>query len=275
MDPRLTIPKRSLGATGIEVSVLGLGTVKLGRTEGVKYPTHFTPPDDAEARRLLDNAAAFGINLLDTAPAYGTSEERLGGLLRGRRDQWVIATKVGEEFENGLSRHCFTAEHTKMSVERSLRRLRTDRLDVVLIHSDGNDQEILRDGAAIQTLQNLKDEGKIRAFGISTKTVAGGLDAVEVCDLVMVYANPWHLDEIPVITAAAERNRGILIKKAFASGHFGQQPDADPAGESIRFLLGMPAVSSIVVGTINPAHMESNARVASLPAPCQGNSARA
>lgn len=99
---------RPLGSTGLLVSPLGLGTVKLGRDQGVKYPSGFRIPDDTEAAALLDQARALGINLIDTAPAYGRSEERLGPLLAGQRDAWVIVSKVGEEFEDGQSRFDFS-----------------------------------------------------------------------------------------------------------------------------------------------------------------------
>ena len=87
---------RPLGRTGLQVSALGLGTVKLGRNQDVKYPRAFELPDDRSAAALLDRARGLGINLLDTAPAYGSSEERLGGLLAGQREHWIICSKVGE-----------------------------------------------------------------------------------------------------------------------------------------------------------------------------------
>ncbi len=89
---------RPLGATSLSVSPLGLGTVKFGRNVGVKYPQPFDLPSDQEALTLLATAWDLGINLLDTAPAYGVSEERLGRLLQHCRRDWVIVTKVGEEF---------------------------------------------------------------------------------------------------------------------------------------------------------------------------------
>jgi aryl-alcohol dehydrogenase-like predicted oxidoreductase len=98
---------RPLGSTAMKVSALGLGTVKLGRDQGVKYPEGFTIPDDGQARALLAQARDLGINLIDTAPAYGNSEQRLGNLLRGQRDQWLICSKVGEEFDDGVSRFDF------------------------------------------------------------------------------------------------------------------------------------------------------------------------
>ena len=94
---------RPLGSTGLRVSPLGLGTVKLGRDQGVKYPQQFRIPDDAQALALLNQARDLGINLIDTAPAYGNSEQRLGPLLRGQRQDWVIVSKVGEEFDDGQS----------------------------------------------------------------------------------------------------------------------------------------------------------------------------
>jgi aryl-alcohol dehydrogenase-like predicted oxidoreductase len=110
---------KALGSTDMEVSALGLGTVKLGRNEGVKYPSEFRIPDDRHAASLLSEAQDLGINLIDTAPAYGNSEERLGKLLAGQRDRWLICSKVGEEFEHGQSRFDFTPEHTRSSVETS------------------------------------------------------------------------------------------------------------------------------------------------------------
>jgi len=156
---------RPLGSTGLSISPLGLGTVKLGRDQGVKYPSGFAIPDDDQARQLLTLARELGINLIDTAPAYGVSEERLGPLLAGQREDWVIVSKVGEEFENGQSRFDFSATHTRLSVERSLKRLRTDRIELVLVHSDGNDLDILQHTEVYQTLAELKREGKILAFG--------------------------------------------------------------------------------------------------------------
>src|SRR3990167_585300 len=94
---------KPLGSTDIFVSPIGLGTVKFGRNQGVKYPAHFTLPSDKEITTLLHLCLELGINLLDTAPAYGTSEERIGKCLPTSRKDWVIITKAGETFENGNS----------------------------------------------------------------------------------------------------------------------------------------------------------------------------
>lgn len=249
---------RPLGNTGLRVSPLGLGTVKLGRDQGVKYPNGFTIPDDRQARALLALARELGINLIDTAPAYGVSEERLGPLLAGQRDDWVIVSKAGEEFENGQSRFDFSAEHTRLSVERSLRRLRTDRIDLVLVHSDGRDVEILRETGIYETLAELKREGKILAFGLSGKTVEGGLLALEQGDCAMVTYNLNDQSERPVIEYAAAHGKGILVKKALASGHLAL--GEDPVLRSFELLFRQPGVSSTIVGTINPQHLTDNVR---------------
>lgn len=248
--------RRPLGSTGLEVSVLGLGTVKLGRDQEVKYPRPFRVPDDAAAARLLDVARELGINLLDTAPAYGTSETRLGRLLRGRRDDWVLCSKVGEEFVDGRSFFDFSAKHTRHSVERSLRRLATDRLDVVLIHSDGDDLAVLDRSGALETLLVLRDSGLIRAVGMSHKTLAGGRRALELgCDVIMATLNLDYRDEVPLIAEAGAAGCGVLIKKALASGHAGP--------ESLQFAAAQPGVSSLVVGTINEEHLRANAAAVS------------
>ena len=249
---------RPLGSTGLMVSPLGLGTVKLGRDQGVKYPNGFTIPDDNQARLLLAQARELGINLIDTAPAYGRSEERLGPLLRGQRDEWVIVSKVGEEFDDGQSRFDFSAAHTRASVERSLKRLETDCIDLVLVHSDGNDLRILETEAVYETLALLKQEGKIRGFGFSGKTVAGGLKALEQGDCAMVTYNLNEQGERPVLDYAATHGKAILVKKALASGHVCLSPGVDPVRASFELLFGHPGVSSAIVGTINPVHLAHN-----------------
>lgn len=242
-----------LGATGIKVSPLGLGTVKLGRDQAVKYPQAFAIPDDKAARKLLQSARELGINLLDTAPAYGNSEQRLGQLLKGETQDWVICSKVGEEFVDGQSHFDFTPEHTRASVIRSLQRLQRDYLDIVLVHSDGNDMDIVEQYGTLQVLADLKGEGLIRAFGFSGKTLKGGLRAAEQADVMMVTYNLEYRDEAALLDYCATHNKGVLIKKALASGHIG-----DDVGTSLRFALQHPATGSVIVGTINPAHLAAN-----------------
>lgn len=263
MSSSLLLPKRLLGNTGIEVSCLGLGTVKFGRNEGVKYPAGFALPDNRDVQSILEQCARRGMNLIDTAPAYGNSEKRLGELLENRQ-KWVICSKVGEEFDKGKSHFDFSATHTRKSVERSLKRLRTDYLDIVLVHSDGSDEAIIHHSDCLETLQRARDDGLIRAYGISTKTVAGGLLTVLHTDIVMVTLNPSATADLVVIEAAQKLGKGVLIKKALNSGHAltghssAAQIPEDPVQESLDFIFANAGVGAVIIGSITAQHLQHN-----------------
>lgn len=247
---------RLLGSTGMNVSPIGLGTVKFGRDQQVKYPSSFKIPDDQHVLSLLHQAKDLGINLIDTAPAYGTSQERLGKLLPNR-DDWVIVSKVGEAFIDGQSYFDFSFDNTVSVVEDSLRTLKTDVLDVVLIHSDGNDVDIIQNTAVIDALNSLKERGLIKAHGMSTKTVEGGIEAANRLDMVMATCFLGYDDEKAVFEHAEKMNKGILVKKGLQSGHIQGE---DGVKASMQHIFQQPAVSSMIVGTINPAHLESNVK---------------
>lgn len=241
---------RSLGKSGLMMSVLGLGTVKLGRRQGVKYPEDFTIPGDREAADLLDLAESLGINVVDTAPAYGESEERLGRILEGRRDRWVVVTKAGEDFSDGSSRFDFSPSAVRSSVERSLSRLGTDRVDLLLIHSDGAIERGIPD-ELWEELSALRSAGKARAIGVSTKGIEGSLACLPHCDALMVTVSNEREAGVPA--AAATAGVGILVKKSLDSGH------APDPGAALRRAIRTPGVTSVVVGTINPRHLADNA----------------
>jgi aryl-alcohol dehydrogenase-like predicted oxidoreductase len=252
--------RKLIADSGVAVSPLGLGTVKLGRDKAVKYPEGFKIPGDKEALDLLALAWDLGINLIDTAPAYGNSETRLGHLLPQLPRDWVIATKAGETFDanTGESSYDFRPESIIRSVEHSLKQLKREVLDIVLIHSDGNDVEIIEQDGALETLADLKKRGLIRATGMSTKTVAGGLKALQQSDLAMVMHNLQYQQEQAVLDAAAESHKGIFIKKALGSGHLTKTSDTDIVQDNFDFIFREPAVSSVIIGTINPAHLKDN-----------------
>lgn len=245
------LPRRPLGRTGIEVSVLGLGTVKFGRTKGLRYAAPSELPTDETIADLLATAHSLGINLLDTAPAYGTSESRIGEALKGQRDEWIIATKTGEEFDGQRSHFDFTADHTLRSVERSLERLQTDRLDIVTIHSDGRSVQAIEQAGAIQVLTKLKQEGTIRAIGFSGKSPTDGKKALAFADVLMLTINPNYRDEIPLSALAAKQGVGVLVKKPLTQGIH------DPTALSAT--VALPGVTAILTGTTNPQHLIANA----------------
>ena len=251
------IPKRPLGTTGQQVSLLGLGLVKIGRNEGVKYPNSFELPTDEQVLELLDAAQALGITLLDTAPAYGNSEKRLGQALKELpqlNSDCIISSKVGEQFVDGKSTFDFSETAIKRSIEQSLNHLQRSKLDVVLLHSSGDDQTVLTEHQPLATLQQLQYEGLIGACGFSGKTLQGGRLALELgAEVLMITLNQSERGELPLLQEAHDCGAGILVKKPIASGH------GDPS--VLPLTAQNQAVSSVVVGSLNPAHLRENVRL--------------
>lgn len=256
---------RKLGLTDIHVSPLGLGTVKFGRNQGVKYPDSFDIPDEPFLANLLAQAKDIGINMLDTAPAYGESEERLGRLLKGQRDEWVIIGKAGEEFRNGKSTHNFTPEHFEQSLTGSLKQLQTDYLDIFLIHSNGSDMDIIGNEALIAKMQSFKDRGLVRAIGASTKTPEGGIKTLELMDVVMATYTPDYLDEKPVLDYAAKTGKAVILKKMLNSGNISTESGDRSVDKSVErafhHAFSHKGTTAAIVGTINPDHLCDNVKI--------------
>jgi len=245
---------RALGNTSLRVSRVGLGTVKLGRNEGVKYPRAFPLPSDEQVRSLLEGALVMGVRLFDTAPAYGSSEQRLGAFVQAHRDELVLSTKCGESFSDGRSTFDYSAAALRASVEGSLKRLRTEMLDILLIHSNGDDVGILEHSEAVETLLRLKEEGKCRAVGISAKTVEGVEAAAKSLDVVMA---PYSLADRSLeraLAAAHEKGLGILVIKGLASGHLGAE-GPDGVDRALQHVFSRDFVDSLVVGTLSLDHL--------------------
>jgi aryl-alcohol dehydrogenase-like predicted oxidoreductase len=153
------LPLRKLGTQGLEVSALGLGCMGMSQSYGV--------PDDQESIATLHRAIELGCTFLDTAEAYGpfTNEELLGRALKGRREQVVLATKFGFRFEGSqLSGTDSRPRHIREVAEASLRRLRTDRIDLLYQHRVDPDVPI---EDVVGTMARLVEEGKVRFLGLS------------------------------------------------------------------------------------------------------------
>ncbi len=240
--------QRRLGNTGLSVSPVGLGTTKFGRNTDVKYPMPFDLPSDKQVIRLLQVAADCGVNLIDTAPAYGDSERRLGALIADRRDRWVLCTKCGEQYENNRSVYDFTDRALNSSVEESLQRLKTDYVDILLLHSDGRDLEILTQTDAVETLGRLKASGKARAIGISAKTAEGIAAAAPHLDVVMAPFSEREQNLAEALLKASGQGVGILAIKGLFSGRL-------KATAAIEFVLRQPMIDGLVVGTLDSVHL--------------------
>lgn len=247
--------RRQLGRSGLAVSPIGLGTTKLGRNTDVKYPESFALPSDEQIAALLESAAKLGVNIIDTAPAYGDSERRLGGFIEHHRDQIVLCTKCGERYVDGRSSYDFSAPAIRASVEQSLRRLRTDHIDVLLLHSDGKDVEILTHTDTLEALSRLKQAGKIRAAGISAKTASGIREAAQTLDVVMAPFSQKEPALGTALAAAHDRGLGVLAIKGLFSGHL-------EARAAVEYVLRQEFIDALIVGTINPAHLADAVAVA-------------
>jgi aryl-alcohol dehydrogenase-like predicted oxidoreductase len=185
---------RQLGASGIEVSTLALGTMMFGR---------WGNPDEQSCREMVDGALAAGVTLFDTADIYdfGTSEEILGRALAGRRDGVVLATKVGnamsdDPLERGLSRRWVT-----QSCEASLRRLRTDHIDLYQMHRPDPDTPI---DETLQAFDDLVKAGKVRAVGTSTFSVVQLAEARSTAERLGVTAPRSEQPPFSVLVRAVE-----------------------------------------------------------------------
>ncbi len=248
--------KTSLGNTGLEVSPVGFGAFKIGRNQKTKYPAGYELPSDSEAERLLNAVLDMGICLIDTAPAYGISEQRIGNAISHRRDEYVLATKTGECFEEGKSIYDYSATATRTSIERSLKRLKTETLDIVYIHSDGRDEWIQKQTDVVETLLQFKEQGVIRNLGFSGKEAKGAELAMSWADVLMVEYHSQDTSHQQVMQQATGKGMGVVVKKGLASGHL-------PADEAIRFVLGNPHVHSMVIGGLNEQHLSTNCEIAS------------
>lgn len=253
------LPLRPFGNSDVQFSALSLGTVKFGRNQAVKYPQAFDLPDDAAIRTLLQQAQDHGMTTLDTAPAYGIAEQRLGCLLP-QRQHWQIISKAGEHYDaaSGNSHYDFSANALRQSLENTLRQLKTDYLDCWLLHSDGNDLANLND-EVIKTFTDAKQQGWVRSIGASTKTVEGGEYALRYFDGIMMAASLAHTDEHPLFDIARQDNKGLILKKIYDSGWaLNSENKHTVMQQTLHQLFTCEAVSTAVIGTINPLHLQQN-----------------
>ncbi len=163
---------RTLGRTGLKVSVVGLGTMV--------HAGHFGPMKDSESLSAIDAALELGVNFIDTSDAYGAgySETLLGNALKGRRDKVILATKGGNVMvgpERG--KRNFAAAYIGRVLQESLKRLQTDYIDLYQLHNPTVD--VIEHGEAWEVFERAKKEGKIRYYGVSINTIDEGVAAVK------------------------------------------------------------------------------------------------
>ncbi len=270
---------RELGRTGMKVSVLGLGLAEI--------PRHDDSSGDLDlAGRVLGNALDNGINFLDTAACYGETEEMIGRAVSHRRSEYYLATKAGH-VTGGETGEPWSAEVVEASIDRSLRRLRTDHVDLVQIHTCP--MEELLNGEVIEALERARDAGKTRFIGHSGDNEeaawavgSGRFDTLQTSyNLVEQRARTKGLFE-----AAETHGVGVIIKRPVANGVWGKQSAPYSYGEeyfqryramiadgpiqgdpgvphvlAMGFVLARQEVDTIIVGTHNPDHVVSNVKL--------------
>jgi aryl-alcohol dehydrogenase-like predicted oxidoreductase len=286
----MTISTRPLGRTEVLVTVLGYGAMEL------RGEPRSPALDDTQAARLLNAVLDEGINLIDTSIDYGPSEETIGRHLEHRRGEFFLASKCGcplEEPPPGVRLrdvHDFRTENIRAGIEQSLRRLRTDHLDLLQVHMTPSPAR-MADDDTVATLQSLRDEGKVRFLGMSgTLPHLPDHIAMNVFDVFQIPYSAVQREHEDLITAARDAGAGTLIRGGAARGassdekNWGSEPIGLPEGEgqrrwsssgieeildgmsrhefTLRFTLSHPDLSSTIVGTSNLAHLRANVEIA-------------
>ena len=258
-----SLPRRALGQTGLEVSALGFGAGPLG-------DARIAEPD---ADALIGDALDHGITLFDTAPSYGSSEERLGRALGARRRDVVVATKGGYGVPGVAD---WTSEVIRLGIDAALGRMRTDVIDIFLLHSC--DAGTLGRDDILSELDRAKSAGKIRAAGYSGENEAlAAAIASGRFDVVECSVSPFDRGSLAgAIADAAARGIGVLAKRPLANGAWchdaPDRPDVrtyweraqamqiDPSPLTwpealVRFAAYAEGVTSALVGTSNRDHL--------------------
>jgi aryl-alcohol dehydrogenase-like predicted oxidoreductase len=267
------------------VSEVSLGTVELGMDYGIRTGAATNQPSEAEAARLLHRALDLGINFIDTAAAYGTSEEIIGRALRDRREGVVLATKCMHYYEQGVP----VPEIRKQisaSIDRSLRRLQTDRIDLMQVHGRDRldlERRMIEEGEVFDVLDRARKAGKIRFIGYSSYGEAASMAALNDgrWDTLQFAYNMFDQRAVPVVMPAARaRDIGIVVRSALLKGALTEKarhlpPPLKPLADrtarlaallsgtglslpqaALRFVLSHPDVGTVIVGADRISYLE-------------------
>ena len=213
------LEKRPLGRTGLESTFVGFGALEIGRDWGLGDTGERQRPDDAEAGRVLNSVLDLGVNLIDSAAAYHRSEERIGTHLSGRRSEYVLATKCGEHNREPDTCYDFSYGAIRRSIDESLRKLRTDVIDLMQIHFGPDPRKVLDDGETVAAMKDARAEGKIRFLGAST----GGEIALRCIasgdfDVLQLEYSLTNRGDEGIVRLCGERGIGVLVRGGLAYG---------------------------------------------------------
>ncbi len=268
--------KRKFGKTDMEFSVLGFGGAEIGWS-GETVET---------VEELLNSALDAGLNVIDTAAAYKTSEELIGAAVGKRRKDFYLLTKCGAL--DAFTREDWSKKGILETIENSLRNLKTDYLDIAQLHSCS--AEILKRGEAIEGLQRAQEKGYTRYIGYSgdNEDAEYALD-LDVFDSLQTSVS--IADQTPIdgnIKLAKEKNIGVIAKRPIANAvwrHDSKPSDSyhheywdrvqklrfefleksleEATSTALRFTLSIPGIDTMIVGTTKPGRWSENAKYVS------------
>jgi len=273
------LAKRRLGRTGLEVTTLGYGAMELrGAPRGPEV-------SDETAERVLNAVLDAGINFIDTSIDYGRSEELIGRFIAHRRAEYLLASKCGcVPAMPGGSDHVHTPENIRTGIEQSLRKMKTDHLDLVQFHRSLTRKEFEETGA-LETVLALKKEGKVRFIGVSA-TLPNLLEQIDmgVFDEFQIPYSALQREHEQAISRAAAAGAGIVIRGGVARGaptdwegrtyrmmprntmrdrwqeaHLDELLNGMSRMEfTLRFTLSNPDLDTTIVGTRDVGHLQDN-----------------
>jgi aryl-alcohol dehydrogenase-like predicted oxidoreductase len=274
--------KRAFGATGDKVTVLGYGAMELRHVK------------EAKAERLLNGVLDAGINYIDTSPDYGPSEDMIGKYISHRRSEYYLATKCGCDIppsgNAGVERrHLYTGKQLLHNIDHSLKRLKTDYVDVWQIHNAYPEQ--LQNTDVLETMQQVKESGKVRHIAVSMSGSAQGYGYAQIRDylrsegLAFDAMQVWYSALVRYseheITQAANKGIGTIIRgatrriepydnlaDACTQLNLDDLRDSDETAAQflLRFVITNQDVHTIIVGTKNLDHLADNVSAAHIGA---------
>lgn len=269
--------KRTFGNTGMDVTTLGYGAME------------FRHIDEDQAGRLLESVLDAGINFIDTSPDYGPSEDRIGKWIAHRRDEYYLATKCGcnVPLQGGddAPRHIWTGAQVRHNIEHSLKRLKTDYVDVWQVHSAEPDE--LAQSDVLETMLRIKEEGKVRHIAVSMSGRAEGRGYGQLrpyldgdwaqFEAIQVWYSALERSSERAMAEAANRGKGMIIRGVVRAVEPYQSladfvdklglNDLLASGESaaqflLRFALSHPALHTTIIGTKSLDHLADNIKAA-------------
>ncbi len=274
--------KTLLGRTGLSVTKLGFGAME------IRGPRVWNgrPVSDEDSGRILNAVLDAGINFIDTAYDYGRSEELIGRYISHRRSEFILATKCGctlvDRGDHDETPHVWTRDNLLHNIETSLRRMKTDYVDVLQLH--GPTVEQTKEGGLVDVLKEIQASGKVRWIGISSYLphIPAYIDSGDFDTFQIPYSALERAHE-DLIREAAATGAGIIVRGGVGRGEPGAGLGAEDKwklwddakldelleeGESrtgflLRFTLSHPNLSTTIVGTMKPEHLAENVRYAS------------